>query len=110
MSVLCVSRCFFQSLQTDVSIGLAGCANALLPAINDILLLLLGNVELLDEDDRLLFNEIEFVPPTTPWEFKIFGADVFSPRAGVGIAGFTKRSLVRRPYFMKITNLFNIIV
>lgn len=93
-------------MQTDVSIGLAGWANALLPAIKDILLLLIGNVELLDDDDRLLFNELELVPPPLPMPppaafccvFKIFGADVFKPKAGVGIAGLTNRSLVRRPY------------
>lgn len=91
-----------------MSIGLAGCANALLPAINDILLLLLGNDELFDEDDRLLFIEIEFVAPT-PCVFKIFGADVLSPKAGVGIAGFTNRSLVRRPYFIEIKKNYSII-
>lgn len=87
-----------------MSIGLAGWANALLPAIKDILLLLIGNVELFD--DRLLFNEFELVPPPPPMPppaafccvFNIFGADVFKPKAGVGIAGLTNRSLVRRPY------------
>lgn len=46
----------------------------------------------MDVDEKLLFSDPLLLLPVA----NIFGADVFNP-IGVGIAGFIKRSLVRRP-------------
>lgn len=93
--------------------GLAGWANALVPVNEMQFMLLLGNVEFdVDDDDRLLFRELGLVvlppillPPTPQmprpcvWlPLMMLGAEVFKPSDGVGIAGFMKRSLVRRPW------------
>lgn len=92
--------------------GLAGCVNELLWPENEMLLFTLGKV-VFDADDKLLFSDpmVELVellavpamcgkpelPPRMPWCDMMFGADVLSPRDGVGMAGLMKRSLVRLP-------------
>lgn len=53
----------------------------------------IGNVEF-EVDEKLVFSEL--VPEPPPPKIT-FGADVFNPKLAVGIAGFMKRSLVRRP-------------
>lgn len=60
-----------------------------------------------------MFSELVPEPPLPPLPPKItFGADVFNPKLAVGIAGFIKRSLVRRPpykiYIHEISRNFRI--
>lgn len=79
-------------LYADVSIGLAGCVNALFDA-NGILELLIfaGSVtlcELICIGFELLPDDIDDIT---------FGADVFRQSDVVGTAGLIKRSLVLRP-------------
>lgn len=110
-----------------MSIGLAGWVNALWPANVklELLLFVFGSVLVDDEDKLLLFNKFEFDPwadaivvfnvlalwcgptfglalPNTPnrplWWDIMLGADVFRPSDVVGMAGLTKRSLVRRAW------------
>ncbi len=58
--------------------------------------LLLGNWKV-DVDEKLLLLLFSDADPLLLLPVaKIFGADVFKP-IGVGMAGFMKRSLVRRP-------------
>lgn len=81
-----------------MSIGLAGWANII-------------ELELFEVDVKLLFKELDaelklplppppLLPPPLPKidEEIIFGEDVLRPSDEIGIAGFMKRSLVRRPY------------
>lgn len=72
-----------------MSIGLAGCVNALFDDANAILELLIfaGSVTLCEQLSG-------FEPPI---DDITFGADVFRQSDVVGTAGFMKRSLVRRP-------------
>lgn len=79
-------------LYADVSIGLAGCVNAIFDANGMLELLVFGGSVTLCEP---IFIGVELLQDEK--DDITFGADVFRQRDVIGTAGLMKRSLVLRP-------------
>lgn len=75
-----------------MSIGLAGCVNALFEPNGMLELLIFAGSVILCEQ---IFTGFELLPDDM--DDITFGADVFRQSDVVGTAGLIKRSLVRRP-------------